>query len=100
MKLNNFDVVILFGGGNVLKYLTNYFSQREIIVYIFTSPRLHNIHLERESDSNKFIHYQVVNKLQESNIFELLAKHRCLGLSFGSPWIFRKKLSVLSMDIC
>jgi len=92
MILQHFNKIILFGGGEELKFTSIYFAKKKIDTIIFTSPRQHNSEFERTIKDNKYIAYEVHKSIYKTNILELLNKYKCLGISFGSPWIFKSDI--------
>ena len=89
--------IIFFGGGRFLINLIEIVNKKKIHCAVFTSPRHAN---EMVFDKISFINclkknrtkFYVIKKLSENLVKKEIENKNCIGVSIGSPWIFKSNI--------
>lgn len=89
--------IIFFGGSKLLINLIKIVIQKKIKYTVFTSHRHSEEIISGKLTFKKYLQknnapFYITKKLNENVLKKELDKKNCIGLSIGSPWIFKKNI--------
>jgi len=89
--------IIFFGGGKLLVNLIKIVIKKKIKYTIFTSPRHSKEVIFNQINFKNFLkrnntNFHITNKLSKDIVKKEIKNTNYIGISIGSPWIFKKNI--------